>query len=148
MNPERDNGALSLLADETVQHLKELVELLEREQTALKNREFESIAACTEQKEGLLSKLEQLETQRLAFAQQHKPAFATEIQNSINDKISSLLHKCRDLNIVNGGIVEISRQFNQRILNTILGAAAQEDNIYDAAGNNSGNKVKQIFARI
>ena len=148
MNPGRDTNALSLLADETVQHLKELVELLEQEQTALKNREFESIVACTKEKEGLLAKLEQLDTQRLAFAQQHKPAFATELQSSMNDKISSLLQKCRDLNIVNGGIVEISKQFNQRMLNTILGAAAQDDNLYDATGNNSGNKLKQVFARI
>jgi flagellar biosynthesis protein FlgN len=142
------NDELTVLADSYTRHLNELLELLQLEQDALKNREFETIRECTTQKEVLLSKLEQLDTQRKVIEQQAEPVATTEMRTYFSEKIASLLKKCSELNTVNGGIVEISKQFNQRMLNTILGTPAQDSDLYDAGGNNSGNKHKQVFAKI
>ena len=148
MNPEMDNSALRSLANEYIQQLNALLKVLEEEQEVLKNRQFVRITACAEQKEALLLHLEQLDTQRLALTQQLQPAFAVEIQNNFNSKIALLLNKCRDLNMVNGGIVEICRQFNQRMLDAIFGVVAPEHNVYDADGNNSGYNSNQVIAKI
>lgn len=148
MTHAQDNNGLSMHADDYALHLNELLELLQLEHEALKNREFENIRACTERKEVLLSKLEKLEAQRITIEQQLQPQASSELRTRFNEKIASLLKKCSAMNMLNGSIVEISKQFNQRMLNTILGVSAQDDNLYDAAGNNSGNKLKQIFAKI
>ncbi len=148
MSNRQNNHHLSVLADEYSRYLGELLELLTLENEALKNREFERIRACTEQKEILLSQLEKLDAQRIIAEQQEEHSTGTSTHSSFNEKFASLLKKCSELNALNGGIVEISKQFNQRMLNTILGAAAQDNNLYDSAGNNSGNRLKQVFAKI
>lgn len=146
MNRTGDNEELRVLADDYTQHLNELLGLLQLEYEALNNREFENIRACTERKEVILAKLEKLESQRLIVEQQAQTGAG--LRTRFNEKIATLLQRCSAMNMVNGGIVEISKQFNQRMLNTILGMSAQDDNLYDAAGNNSGSKLKQIFAKI
>ncbi|MFT7461191.1 MAG: flagellar biosynthesis/type III secretory pathway chaperone [Planctomycetota bacterium] len=148
MNLSENSKGLTLLAENYAQHLNTLIELLELEQSALKDRNFEIISNCTEQKEPLLIQLEQLDAQRLIFEQQAEPLEAKEIHNFFNKNVASLLKKCSDINSVNGGIVAISKQFNQRMLNIILGAGPEEDNLYNAEGNNSRNNLKQVFAKI
>ncbi len=137
-----------VLADDYAGLLHELLELLQLEQGALKSREFDNIVSCTEQKEILLSKLKQLDRQRLDMEESVEPSVALEMRNRFKQIVSSLLEKCNDINVVNGGIVEISRQFNQRMLNTILGTSVENNELYDAGGGNSGNKQTQVFAKI
>jgi len=148
MSLTQGNNGLTVLTDGYTRHLNELLELLQLEHDALKNREFETIRECTAQKEVLMNKLEQLDAQRKIIEQQVEPATTSEMRTYFSEKIASLLKKCSELNTVNGGIVEISKQFNQRMLHTILGAPVQNGDLYDAGGNNSGNKLKQVFAKI
>jgi flagellar biosynthesis/type III secretory pathway chaperone len=89
-----------------------------------------------------------LDAQRRRIEAEADPKAAKEMRTGFNRTLSSLLKKCSDINTVNGGIVEISKQFNQRMLSTILGTPADEGDLYNAEGNNSANKLKQIFAKI
>jgi len=147
MSLAQDNK-LSVLADNYAEHLQELAELLQLEQDALKNREFENIRACTRQKEVLLSSLEQLDAERVLIEEQTDEQSRPKLHHYFHGKIAALLEKCSAMNSVNGGIVEISKQFNQRMLDTILGASASDAGLYNARGINSGHKIKQVFAKI
>ncbi len=141
-------NTLSRLADEYVQVLKEMVDVLELEQSNLKNRKFDNMNSCTGEKETLLTRLAQLDAQRHSLTGDSTAQAKKEVDSRTSKVIESLLEKCRDLNIVNGGIVEISKQFNRRMLDTILGAASEDNKLYDATGNNSGNRLQQVFAKI
>ena len=134
MNSE-STGAFSL-DQETKQQLTLLVGLLETEQEALKQRNFEEIESCVKDKENILGQLEELERKRVQLMQD--PGEETRL----------LLEKCRELNKVNGGIVEVSRQFNQRMLDTLLGSDAGENGLYDAAGNKPAHAHRQVMAKI
>ena len=123
--------------DEYIYQLNELTALLEQEQEALMSRDYTCLNECTERKNALLEKL---------------AVFEVELQSMKNpgqqDEITSLLKKCRELNEINGGIIEVSRQFNQRMLRTILGGSGEGDNTYDAGGQNAGMGPSQVVARI
>ena len=147
MNPAQDNK-LSALADKYAEHLHELLELLHLEHDALKNREFENIRACTKQKEILLRSLEQLDAERVMIEQQADAKTTKELHSCFRGKIAALLKKCSEMNSLNGGIVEISKQFNLRMLNTILGASTNNAELYNAKGINSSHRLKQVFAKI
>ena len=148
MNSEQQNRNLNELVDNYASHLQDLIELLENEQEALKNREFDAIRECTGRKEFLLVKLEQLDLQRITMEQDTDTFTLSDVRQHFKAKISALLKKCNDLNSVNGGIVEISRQFNQRMLESLLGATTENNDLYNASGGNSGNHLKHVFTKI
>ncbi len=137
-----------MLADDYAHHLHELLGVLKLEHEALKDRKYDNIRACTEQKEILLGQLAQLEAQRKTIEQQADPLDVTEIRTHFKERIAPLVEQCGELNTLNGGVAEISRQFNQRMLNIILGGSADDDDLYNATGNNMSNKLSQVFAKI
>ena len=134
MTPD-GTGPLAL-EEETQQQLHTLMGLLETEQQALKLRNFEEIETCVKDKESILCRLEELERKRV------------QLMQSPGEETRLLLEKCRDLNKVNGGIVEVSRQFNQRMLDTLLGSSKAENSLYDAAGNKPAHSHRQVMAKI
>ena len=123
--------------DDYISQLNELAGLLEREQEALKSRDYTFLNECTERKNELLERLVAIDG---GLSTVENPGQRTEI--------TSLLARCRDLNEVNGSIIEISRQFNQRMLHTILGGNGEDNDLYDAEGQNAGTGPSPVVARI
>jgi len=127
------------LSPEVHRHLQSLMDVLEAEHEALRNRDFDCLTSCTQQKEVLLGRLAGLEPR----------VRGVPGDDGFTDRAAAeLLRKCRELNNVNGGMIEASRQFNQRMLNILPGREGQEGELYDAAGNNAAGKPGQEFAKI
>lgn len=141
-------GAMSRLSDSYLAHLQELFSVLEQEHRALKQREFDSLDASSTKKSAMLAGLERFEAQRQQLLAASDAATRSDIEQVFNEEIRALLGKCQDLNRINGGIIDISRQFNQRMLHTILGASGEDHGLYDAAGYNTDRRPGQAFAKI
>ncbi|NKB38995.1 MAG: hypothetical protein GKR93_17825 [Gammaproteobacteria bacterium] len=135
-------------ARQIYEQLDKLVVLLELEQEALKNRQFDTINTCAKDKEIALIGLEKLEQQRLQFIQTHSGSNEKQPPFEADERAEALLNRCRELNTINGGIVEISRQFNQRMLESILDSNISENKLYDETGNKPRNSHRQVVAKI
>lgn len=130
------------------EQLGRLVLLLELEQEALKNRQFDTIDNCARDKEAALIQLEQLEHERLQIIQAQASPGEKQSPFEADEDLSALLERCRELNTINGGIVEISKQFNQRMLESILDSGVPEEKLYDETGNKPGKSHRHIMAKI
>ena len=147
MNPDYANE-LSSLVDNYSSVASELLDLLEIEQQALAQRQFDEIDRHTQTKVALIQNLEQLETTRKNLESQATEGEQQEIRQILRDQLGNLLNNCRESNLVNGGIIELSRQFNQRLLTTLLGVQGEDSSLYDERGENTDTKANHLFAKI
>jgi len=130
--------------------LEEFVNLLDQEHESVKTRDIATLEQCTKNKQDLLAQLEQFEAKRNQYASDPKTKeFAsTNIDVSkIENRIKALLVKCRELNEVNGAMIDISQQFSHRMLGIILGDTSV-NTTYDAEGKSSSQLKAQSVARI
>lgn len=131
--------------------LKTLIEILEQEHISLNERNISALEQCTEKKQELLKDISVLEQERDCISQcieiDPDALKADKSFTQLNDQIKTLLNECRHLNEVNGAIIGISSQFNQRMLEIMIGNSEQGD-LYDAAGKNATKLSNQSVARI
>ena len=125
-----------------------VLELLSKEKEARGNRQFQYRENCTREKEYLVARLEELETSRRAMENNANAEGKEEIRREFSNQLGSSLKRCTDFNLANGGIIELSRQFNQRMLGIMLGSSAEENKLYDAQGDSTEGKPNQLFAKI
>ena len=136
------------LESDYVSHLNALVIILQREQDALKERNFDDVVNCTQEKEALFNKIAALETQRFELEKNAQGPEHYSFRRSFKNKTEQLIRKCNDLNILNGSLIEISRQFNHRLLSIILGGSLAGEETYNAEGASTENKLKHVVAEI
>lgn len=148
MMQDSHRAELPSLLDSYSTVIDELLELLSKEKEALGNRQFQYLESCTREKESLVAKLEELETSRRAMENSADSEGKEEIRREFNSQLGSSLKRCTDFNLANGGIIELSRQFNQRMLGIMLGSSAEENKLYDAQGDSTEGKPNQLFAKI
>ncbi len=147
MNPSHDKNIGGLL-DEYSAVARDLLEILGKEQAALAARRFDELDDVTKSKQSLIEKLQDLEIARKQSESRASEDLQVEIRQLFREKLGSILGCCRDANLVNGGIIELSRQFNQRLLAIMLGNSNGDPELYDKRGENTDHRTNQIFAKI
>lgn len=152
MIPEGGQFSISRHLDQYAGKLEQLISVLRNEHESLNSKDIAGLEQCTQRKHEILSELEQLEAIRTeADSQQHHGGNSESIPGNhldeIKDRIKNLLEECRHLNETNGAIVDISKQFNQRLLEVILGKPSAADT-YNATGKNDSRLPTQTVAKI
>lgn len=151
---ETQGRFVSLLKQETIV-LDELHGLLLKEQGALKERDSELITSLADEKNSLLNKLGMLDQQRQLYVENEEhhdiehmgnTSLANEIK-TLSDEIQDGLDKCKHQNNINGGIIEMSQLFNEKILDIVCGNFDKQTT-YSAEGKNNSKNNQHSLARV
>jgi flagella synthesis protein FlgN len=134
-----------------------LLKLLKSERDALTRSDTEVMNAMSAQKQPLLVKLEQLGRQREAilhaevfssdkegmeaFIENQTAADAAEL-NAILKSLRLAAHGCRENNQINGGIVNVNRQYLQKAMSILRGRDANAT-AYGPGGEYTNQVVRQ-----
>lgn len=144
-----DQGRLISLLQQESASLDELYAVLMKEFSALKVRNLDSITMFSEEKAALLDKLEKLDKERQLCLQEENQVnnqiYSDEI-NHLNNKVETSLNKCKNQNNINGGIIEMSKLFNEKMLDIISGNSHQETT-YGATGKSNSDKNRHSLGR-
>lgn len=140
-----------------LQHSEQLAQLIASERQALTQADSEALATCIGQKQPIILQLEQLSRQRdrllnMAGFPTGKSGMEAFIANQQEDdaialqQLLILLRKtarhCREQNQINGGIVNVNRQYLLRAL-TILRGRDPESSAYGPGGEYTSAVVRQ-----
>ena len=129
-----DHSDLRMLIENEAQLLDQFVDLLRREQISLSQGAAEDLPEFAEQKNGLVIQLNQLSARRAAFLQARAfspdragiDAWFAQAQdlNATNawQKVLALAADARELNRVNGELIQIRMQFTAKALEALSGA--------------------------
>ncbi len=148
---ETQGRFLALLQQES-SLLDELYQLLKEETKALKEKNIELIEKLLDSKNSLLDKLGMLDKQRQLYVDTE--ASKTLMEESMGKKVQEMNHSiqesldnCKHQNSINGGIIEVTQLFNQKILDIVNGHSEQE-NTYSAEGKNRTRPNQHSIARV
>lgn len=135
----------------------QLSQLLQQEREALKNADLGQIQLLTQQKQPHIVQLEQLGRQREqllkaagfpggkagleAFIANHAEPESQHL-NSLLTKLRHVARSCRDNNQINGGIVNVNRQYLVRAI-SILRGRDPETSAYGPGGEYTSQVVRQ-----
>ncbi|WP_438970325.1 flagella synthesis protein FlgN [Methylophaga sp.] len=135
----------------------QLSQLLQQEREALKNAELSQITLLNQQKQPHVVQLEQLGRQREqllkaagfpagkagleAFIANHPESEAHHL-SSLLSKLRVVAKSCRDNNQVNGGIVNVNRQYLVKAI-SILRGRDPETSSYGPGGEYTNQVVRQ-----
>lgn len=127
-------------------HLRELYtqfELaLEREQQALIHRDLDALLCCVESKQQLVEQLSAAQLQLApVFASNQAPAAK---RDPVHTQIRDLAARCRELNLVNGRLVQRSRHCAQELLRVMQGTP--NGPLYGADGTTASNANSSALA--
>lgn len=128
----------------------ELHAILMREHLALKERNSESITLLSEEKNTILNKLEKLDRERQLCLQNDMQNHTQPVSNEIsqlNSEIELCLDKCKKQNNINGSIIEMSKLFNEKMLDIICGNPDKKTT-YGATGKNNNDKNQHSLGRV
>ncbi|MGB1800058.1 MAG: flagella synthesis protein FlgN [Gammaproteobacteria bacterium] len=139
-------GRLQSLLKQESSVLEDLYTVLQKELLALKERNFESISSLAEEKNMLLVNLEKLDRDRQQYSQETETSVTNEIAQ-LQSEIKVYLDKCQKQNSINGGIIEVSKLFNEKMLDIISGNDTKEAT-YGATGKNNSNKNQHSLGRV
>ncbi len=151
---ETQGRFLSLLRQE-ISVLSELHDVLIKELVALKERNTDLVAELSEEKTSMLDKLGMLDNQRQLYLENEKhhyeihdekTSFSSEVK-LLNNEIQNYLKKCKQQNKINGGVIEISQLFNEKILDIFYGNTDKQTT-YSAEGRNKSNNDQHSLARV
>ena len=151
---ETQGRFLSLLKQE-ISLLDELHDALIKELVALKERNTDLITELSEEKTAMLDKLGMLDNQRQLYLENEKhhyeihdekTSFSNEVK-LLNIEIQDYLKKCKQQNKINGGVIEISQLFNEKILDIFYGNTDKQTT-YSAEGRNKSNVDQHSLARV
>lgn len=151
---ETQGRFLSLLKQE-ISLLDELHTTLLKELVALKERNTDLISELSEAKTSMLNRLGMLDNQRQLYLENEshhyeihdeQTTFSSEVK-LLNNEIQDYLKKCKQQNKINGGIIEISQLFNDKILDIFYGNADKQTT-YSAEGRNNSSNNQHSLARV
>jgi len=151
---ETQGRFLSLLKQE-ISLLGELYDSLLKELVALKERNTDLIAKFSKEKTLMLDQLGMLDNQRQLFLENEnnhydihdeKTTFSNEVK-LLNIEIQDYLKKCKQQNKINGGVIEISQLFNDKILDIFYGNTDKQTT-YSAEGRSKSIKDQHSLARV
>ncbi|WP_198264044.1 flagella synthesis protein FlgN [sulfur-oxidizing endosymbiont of Gigantopelta aegis] len=138
--------------------LEQVIELLKTENTAIAQRELKTIDQLLDKKLMLLSKLEQLDKQRQHFFEQQTgmayqnlaftsfiQQFPSEAIQAIWQEIKAYLPECKKQNEVNGRMIRVLRDNNDKILQILLGRPQNNDQTYSHLGQASLQKRSALY---
>ena len=125
----------------------ELYQCLKDEQNALANNQYETIMSLAEHKQSLVSKLEQLDQQRLQLC--GNTDFALLLSQSDPElsltwqTLTEKIQRCQHQNEVNGGILKRRNQMALEMLNIFTGRNNNDETTYGPGGTTriSGPKL-------
>ena len=132
--PSVDDSDLRTLIENEARLLDQFVDLLRREQTSLSQGAAEELPELAEQKNGLVIQLNDLSARREAFLEARAfPAnragidawFAQEKDRDATDawqKVLALATEARELNRVNGELIQTRMQSTAKALEALSGA--------------------------
>jgi flagella synthesis protein FlgN len=144
------HGRLKSLLKQESSALEELYTVLMKELVALKEHDSESVIVLSEEKNTLLTELEKLDKDRQFCVQANSSSenliFKDDI-NQLSTEIEVCLNKCKQQNSINGGIIEMSRLFNEKMLDIICGNTANETT-YGSTGKNNTNSNQHSLGRV
>ena len=143
-------GRLKSLLQQESSALEDLYAVLMKELVALKERNSDTITVLSEEKDTLLNNLEMLDRERQQCLQENTQASEQHITNEINQLSSEIeicLNKCQKQNSINGGIIEMSKLFNEKMLDIICGSSAKEVT-YGSTGKNNTDKSQHSLGRV
>ncbi|MCU0936332.1 MAG: flagellar protein FlgN [Gammaproteobacteria bacterium] len=122
-----------------------MLEVLGLEREALARRDFPAIEQAAAEKERLIAALESLaERQTAALRSAGVTVTGGRLGEALEraglpdlvplwDDLQDLLGQCRQQNLVNGGVIEMSRRFAREVLATLRGTAPGSD-LYGRCG--------------
>lgn len=127
----------STLLQQQLSQLIELENLLLAEKEVLQQQKPDALTDITEKKQQLLSDIEQLDTKIKANAE-----FVEQLANNLLpaqfQEIETTLVRCKELNTINGQIIQHSSLAIERIRSTILESRSRSSMTYDKLGKKSG----------
>jgi flagella synthesis protein FlgN len=148
---------LSSILQSELNQSKQLQSLLQQEREALKTADLDTIQSITQQKQSPLVQLEQLGRQRdyvlkaagFPVGKAGLEAFIANQAESDSNKIKQVLSElrqvaksCREDNQINGGILNVNRQYLVRAL-SILRGRDPETGAYGPGGEFTSQVVRQ-----
>ncbi|GEM_PF-5542937 len=140
-----NQGRFTSLLEQEVTTLHDLHALLQEELLALKDRNLDSISKIAEEKNTVLDKLGTLDKERQRYAK-NDLADTDEI-HTLSREIKVCLDKCKQQNNINGGVIEISQLFNEKILD-IMSGNPDKQITYGATGKNNSTNNQHSLARV
>jgi flagellar biosynthesis protein FlgN len=141
---EVQENFVSILKQEATA-LEDLYGLLMKELVALKERNTDSITELSKEKNNALDKLGMIDKERQLYIEDktHNSNFANKNEiNELSSEIEICLKKCKQQNNINGGIIEMSQLFNEKILDIVCGNHEQQTT-YGATGKNHSKNNQQ-----
>ena len=132
--------------------LEDLHNLLTKEMHALKARDTDLLYELIKSKNELLNKVGMLDKQRQLYLEGEEKSlindsFYINQINNLGEEIKIKLDKCKHQNKINGGIIEMSQLFNEKILNIMQGKTNTEIT-YSAEGKNKPGNTQHSLARV
>ncbi len=142
------------LLDKYSGQLEELIIILKEERETLHSRDIAALEICTTRKQQLLENIARTESERTIVGRQLDELKLTKENlaknkeyQQLSERNNSLLEKCRKLNETNGAMIDISNQFNKRMLDIMFDTNGNHS-IYDAEGKKPAQSSAQTVARI
>lgn len=146
---DETQGRFIRLLRQEADTLDQINTMLTEEADVIKKNDINRLDEITSGKHQLLDQLGILDKQRQLYMDDKKllnnEQFVSNV-NEINSVIQKKLDQCRQLNDVNGSMIEVRQQFNARILNVMHGEETNETT-YSANGT-SKDKNKNSIARV
>jgi len=125
------------LIAQQLQNLQQLEELLSIEKAVLQKHDPDALVGITEQKNALLQTIQQLDDQNAQI-----PLFRDEIKSGIHKEtlaeIEATLLRCKEMNHINGHIIQQSSLAVERMKNSLLETHNRSSMTYDNKGKTSG----------
>ena len=147
MSTDVELGFIQEKMEVYIENLKQLEVLLLEEFDTLKSRDVSALNDCMKNKEKIVSFLETYDKENAELLTK-----ANDIRDDssivfIKKRIENLINSCNKQNQINGAVVDISSQFNQRMINIMIGKNTG-NNFYDPNGKSESDFSKNSVARI
>ena len=125
------------LIAQQLQNLQQLEELLQVEKEVLQKQNPDALVDVTNKKNLLLQTIQDFDQQNA-----QAPLFKDEITSGVHDEalaiIEATLLRCKDMNHVNGQVIQQSSLAVERMKNSLLENHNRSSMTYDSKGKTSG----------
>ncbi|NQZ22252.1 MAG: flagellar protein FlgN [Colwellia sp.] len=125
------------LIAQQLQSLQQLEELLSVEKEVLKKHNPDALVDITEQKNVLLQTIQEFD-EKNSQVPLFKDEIASTVHNEVLAEIEATLLRCKDMNHVNGQIIQQSSLAVERMKNSLLENHNRSSMTYDKKGKTSG----------
>ncbi len=142
---------LSHLYHEQIHSAKELLDLLQDEEEALRQRDAEELKECIRRKQDLLQQFEADAEKRLTLDKiLNLDSISLPLKDSVQDRkkqLKTLMDSVQHQNRINAGIVKVSQDFTQKMLDIVRGQPFQQA-MYNAFGQSKKQSNNQSLAKV